>query len=74
MKVIVFVTSPSATVVTLPVALMSLTSPDTKPLPLTVTVGLVRGVPSYGFSAVSLVSVTSRFVMLSVPVFAVTLL
>ena len=64
MNVIVFVTSPSLTVVTDPVALISLTSPSTKPSPLTVTAGLVNAVPSYGLVPPSLVNVTERLVIL----------
>ena len=64
MNVIVFVTSPSLTVVTDPVALISLTSPLTKPSPLTVTAGLVNAVPSYGLEAVSLFNVTLRGLIL----------
>ena len=64
-------TSPSATVVTLPAAFTSETSPVTKPVsPLCsqpVTVGLVSGVPSYGLLPLSDTSVTVRTVTFSVP-------
>ena len=65
--VMVLVTTPSATVVTLPVAIISVTSPSTNPSPPTVTAGLVKGVPSYGLSSDSLVSVTLRFLIVNVP-------
>ena len=66
-KVIALVTSPSSTKVALPVALISDTSPATKPSPVTVTSGLVSGVPSYSLLAVSEVSVTVRLLMVSLP-------
>ena len=43
---IVFGFGLSATFVTQPIALISVTSPSTKPLPVTVTFVLVNGVPS----------------------------
>ena len=67
MKVIVFVTSPSETFVTDPVARISLTSPSTNPSPVTVTCGLVNAVPSYGLLAPSLVNVTLRGLIVSCP-------
>ena len=46
---------------------MSVTSPVTKLRPPTVTVGLVSAVPSYGWLAVSDVSVTGRGLIVSLP-------
>ena len=63
---IVFVTSPSDLFVTLPVALILLTSPSTNPSPVTVTVVAVNGVPSYAFDFVSDVNVTLRAVIVTV--------
>jgi len=60
------VTSPSLTLVTLPVARISVTSPATNPSP-PVTLGLVRGVPSYGLLALSLVRFTCLGVMVRLP-------
>ena len=46
---------------------MPVTSPETKPSPVTETSGRVSGVPSYSLLAVSDVSVTVRGRMVSVP-------
>ena len=54
-----------------PVALISLTSPSTKPSPPTVTSGLVRAVPSYGLLADSDVRVTGLLVTSRVPLASV---
>ena len=59
--------STSPTVVMVPMALISVTSPSTKPSPVTVTSSLVSGVPSYSLVALSLVRVTSRGVMVREP-------
>ena len=56
--------STEPTFVIVPVAVMSATSPSTNPSPVTVTVGLVNGVPSYGFVASSLASFTVLGVIL----------
>ena len=62
-----FLTSPSLTLVTEPVAVISLTSPATNPSPVTVTSGLVSGLPSYCFVADLDVRVTFLGVIVSLP-------
>ena len=60
-----FGTLPTSVIV--PVALMSFTSPATNPSPVTVTSGAVSAVPLYSLDTVFEVSVTFRFVTVSVP-------
>ena len=54
------------TLVTLPVA-EAVASPATNPSPVIVTSGFVKGVPSYAFELLALVSVTGLLVICSCP-------